>query len=319
MCSQLTVFLYHQGDIEKAHGEVVFLRIENNMLRSISPAARQVFLPPSQPPRLDHYQLQHIIGAADIDHNDVDVDFIIGKTEDFAPRERAQAEQIISTKQFQDWIASPLSAKLLVHWDSHPPRQISHISPLSVFCASFVRILRRKSEQFITVSWFCGRHTDRSETSSVGGSYMVASLIDQLLQQHSFDTLPSPFEAGLLRMDLLRHRDVSELVKLLQWLVIHLPQTITLMFIIDGVVLYERPEVAALPVLASLVRLQSETLPAAIKVLFTSTPGTHDVRGAFEEEDLILNVEMLARTGWYPSEERVARELGGMMENWSLQ
>lgn len=62
---------------------------------------------------------------------------------------------------------------------------------------------------------------------------------------------------------------------------------------------------------ASLLRLVVDTsVMASIKVLFTSTPGTHIVRTPFEPEDLILNVDNLPRPA-IGSEERMVRELQG--------
>ncbi|XP_014562039.1 hypothetical protein COCVIDRAFT_11510 [Bipolaris victoriae FI3] len=92
-----------------------------------------------------------------------------------------------------------------------------------------------------------------------------------------------------------------------------LPPQITLFIIVDGAVLFEREqfEDEALKVFASLLRLVVDTsVMASIKVLFTSTPGTHIARTPFEPEDLILNVDNLPRPA-IGSEERMVRELQG--------
>ncbi|EOD43138.1 hypothetical protein UCRNP2_10165 [Neofusicoccum parvum UCRNP2] len=140
---------------------------------------------------------------------------------------------------------------------------------------------------------------------------MLASLIDQLLRQHAFDTRPLHNDINLAA---LQAGSLDEQIKLLGWLVQRLPETTTLVCIVDGVVLFERPEFEdeALRVFSSLLALTAdESLPAAVKVLFTSTPGTDTVRAAFEEENLILSVDGLPRLGWVPNDERLARELEG--------
>ena len=96
------------------------------------------------------------------------------------------------------------------------------------------------------------------------------------------------------------------------------PETVTLVFIIDGVILYERDDMEALDVFLCLVRLVADSsVRAAIKLLLTSTPGTDTVRAAFEEEDLILRMDGLPRLVWAPSADRMARELeGGLTQGY---
>ncbi|KAF7556378.1 hypothetical protein G7Z17_g1417 [Cylindrodendrum hubeiense] len=146
-----------------------------------------------------------------------------------------------------------------------------------------------------------------------GGRSMIASLIDQLLRQCEFDTRSLAMDG--INFERLQLGDLEELIRLLEWLVRRLPETITFVCLIDGVILYERDEMEALEALAGLIRLANdENLRAAVKLLFTSTPGTDIVRSAFEEEYLILNVDGLPKLVWAPSDERVSRELGMNIE-----
>ena len=146
---------------------------------------------------------------------------------------------------------------------------------------------------------------------------MLASLIDQLLRQHAFDTRPM---YGAVDLAALQAGGLDALTQMLGWLVRQLPETITLFCIIDGVYLLERDEFQreARPVLLSLIHLAGDrSVAATIKLLLTSTPGTGIVRGAFEEEDLILNVNGLPQLGWAPNDERMIRELEGEMDESS--
>lgn len=63
--------------------------------------------------------------------------------------------------------------------------------------------------------------------------------------------------------------------------------------------------------LSLLLKLMDDpSVSASVKVLFTSTPGPNEVRGAFEADNLILNVDVLPQVEWTPSNERVVRQLG---------
>jgi hypothetical protein len=68
-------------------------------------------------------------------------------------------------------------------------------------------------------------------------------------------------------------------------------------------------------VFSSLIQLVADrSVGASVKLLITSTPGTHIIRGPFETEDLILNVDSLPVSA-VASEERMVRELEGGMNN----
>lgn len=291
-----------------------FLLVENQrLLRSTSPLLHPgpwISTPQTSTMGwyMDQESLRGILNTRDLDQ--IDMALIIDKKEQLPARQQVQAEQIVNTPLFRDWIVSTSSAKLLIQWGTHLPHTIAEVSPLSIFCTTMVRALQAK-ERFISVQWFCGRHIDPVEAGPyIGGHVMLASLIDQLFRQYAFDTRPLHREITLAG---LQAGDPDELKTLLGWLVRQLPPTVTLFCIVDGVVLYERDEYwdEAAPVLAYLLSLTEDpTVQVAVKVLFASTPGPIEVRGPFEAEELILNVETLPRLAWAPSEERVARELG---------
>lgn len=142
---------------------------------------------------------------------------------------------------------------------------------------------------------------------------MLASLIDQLLRKIAFGV-----RVGGINIEGIKLWDKRELIGLFVSLVQQVPETVTLVFIIDGVILYERDEMEALDVFLCLVRLVADSsVRAAIKLLLTSTPGTDTVRAAFEQEDLILRVDGLPRLVWAPSADRMARELeGGLTQGY---
>ncbi|ROV98393.1 hypothetical protein VMCG_07143 [Cytospora schulzeri] len=304
-------------ELEAKRQQNLFLLFENQrlQLRSASPLLHpsQWTLPtPPQASTMEWYinqeSLRRILNTRNLDQ--MDMESIIDKKEQIPARQQAQAEQIVNAPLFRDWIVSTSSAKLLVQWDTRLPQSIAEVTPLSIFCTTMVKALQTK-DRFMSVQWFCGQHIDPFEAGPyVGGHAMLASLIDQLLRQFAFDTKPLHREITLAG---LQAGNSEELKKMLGWLVRQLPPAITLFCIVDGVVLYERDEHwdEAAPVLAYLLSLTADpTVQVAVKVLFTSTPGPVVLRGPFEDENLILNVDTLPRLAWAPSEERVARELG---------
>ncbi|KAB2572773.1 hypothetical protein BFW01_g3598 [Lasiodiplodia theobromae] len=244
----------------------------------------------------------------------IDNAFVVNKKAQLPPRQMAQAEQVVNTSLFREWMVSPLSARVLVQWDlPTPPRTIAGVSPLSAFCATMAKALQARGPRFLPLLWFCGRHVDAADaddSTCIGARHMLPSLVDQLLRQYEFDLRPLHHEVDL---PALQASSSEGLMKLLDWLVRRLSRSTTVVFIIDGVVLFEREEfqAEALPALSSLLRLAADpSVPAAVKVLFASTPGTDVVRAAFEQDGLILDVGTLPRIADAPNEERMNREMG---------
>lgn len=249
-----------------------------------------------------------MIGFVDIDLRHISL--INDRKEEIPQKQRARAEQIVSSTLFEQWAVSTTSAKLLVEWDSSQVKSIAGITPLTVFCTTMAQALRTRP-RFISALWFCGRHFDRSDAGGcIGERAMLVSFIDQILRQHVFHPWDPQNEINL---HLLQgaHQSIDELLKLLIWLLRRIPQTLTVFFIIDGVYLFERDEFwsDAQRVFLGVLRLVRD-VPATVKVLFTSAPGTTIVRGAFEEEGLILSVDELPKLGWAPNDERMIREMG---------
>ncbi|KAK0661354.1 hypothetical protein DIS24_g2497 [Lasiodiplodia hormozganensis] len=254
--------------------------------------------------------LRRILDIPELDLTDST--FIVNKKAQLPPRQMAEAEKVMNTSLFREWMVSPLSARVLVQWDvPTPPRTVAGVSPLSAFCATMAKALQARGPRFLPLLWFCGRHVDAADPDStyIGARYMLPSLVDQLLRQYEFDLRPLHHDVDLTA---LQAGSSEGLTKLLEWLVRRLSRSTTVVFIIDGVVLFEREEFQALPELSSLLRLAADpSVPAAVKVLFASTPGTDVVRAAFEKDGLILDVGTLPRIADAPNEERMNREMGG--------
>lgn len=290
---------------------------QNHLLRSQSPIFQNNLVLPHQPLRFSRDQLWYFMGGRDIDQ--ADLAFVLDKAEQLPWRQRAQVEQSIQTKMFQRWITAPVSTWLLLHWDRHPPQKIDHVSPLSTFLASLTRMFRQSGTRFVTAVWFCAEHLGpHGIGSAADGRAMLASIIDQILCQHQIDMSASPLERGEISADAWQAGDFNALSAILEWIVRQLPATVTLVFLVDSVASYEE-DAETLQVLAFLLRLTWDNhIPLAVKILFASTPGTNQVRVAFENhQDLIINIEVLPQMGWAPSEERMGRELSNTLNEWA--
>jgi hypothetical protein len=307
------MIILYAVELEHSLKAITSLTIQNASLRSISPIHNSMWLPPPNNPvpahtwYLNQDTLRRMVKSSDADL--VDASFVDDKKSFLAGIEIVQAEQVIHNQLFRNWIVSPTSAKIMVHWNFKLPKTFADISPLSVFCSTITRGLRTK-QNILSVLWFCGRHISIGEAGEqVGAHSMLRSLIDQLLRQHTFDTrsLSSTFN-----MAKVQQNDYDELMDLLEWLVRALPNTVTLFYVVDGVVLFERKEYweQSAPLFLKVIQLANDlNVSAVVKVLFTSTPGADIIRGAFEQENLILEVGSLPTWTATPSEERTAREM----------
>ncbi|KAH7305337.1 hypothetical protein B0I35DRAFT_484083 [Stachybotrys elegans] len=220
-----------------------------------------------------------------------------------ASEDLARANQVAVTVEFNTWLTTPASTKLLVHGNFSG---LQSTSPLSAFCVSLTQSLRKRDE-FVVLAWFCGRHASTDEDDeAVGGQAMIWSFITQLLQQCG----PLLVESGKLNItrggldrimeDLV---GVDRLCAALCWLVRCLPRNLTVFFLVDGISYYEQPEFEddAADALMFLLRMMEEADksrpdqpgPVAIKVLVTSAFETQLVRVAFEDEGLIVALKAM--------------------------
>ncbi|KAL3451096.1 hypothetical protein BJX65DRAFT_304503 [Aspergillus insuetus] len=294
-----------ERDIEMAKMKLQ-LQWQNEHIACLESRAPSPF-PRARTPNVDTYvsqqALRRMLDTADIHLTDIAV---VTDTKSRLPaKERGQAEQIINRGAFRRWIVSPVSAKILVHWDLSTSKTRSGVSPLSGVCVTMSQALAAQP-RFISLLWFAGRHVERVNMGEfVGENAMLRSLIDQLLAQYDFDMryFQHPIDPSCSQIELL---------VLFDWLIRQLPRSQTLCCVIDGVALLEREELEdeSLPVIAKLVQLVGDrSINASIKLLLTSIPPTTIVRGVFEDEDLILSVNALPRQSLPSSDGRVMREM----------
>ncbi|KAK5634722.1 hypothetical protein RRF57_010435 [Xylaria bambusicola] len=280
--------------------------------RTPSPQPQQLLLPPPSPvpaPVQWHSsqdELRKLVAdAADI--HSADLEYIRQRGPSLVPgSQREQAEGLIATSQFRDWIVAVNSRSLLVHGDMDVIEQ-GYVSGFSLVCTTLVQALK-ETDRFLPLVFFCGRHTTVEYTV---GRAMLESFIAQLLRQHQFDTTGVGCE---IVRDKLLAGDVKELCSLLGFLVRQIPKTTTLICLLDGIEYYERKDhqLSMGQVLRYLLNLtHSDHMSSVFKILITTPRRTSIVRNApeFKVKDANNFLSMGSKTslGYEPGSSRVAR------------
>ncbi|KAK4450461.1 hypothetical protein QBC34DRAFT_349211 [Podospora aff. communis PSN243] len=290
--------------LDELHENDLLLSLVHNLGEAQSRAPSPV--PPGAPAAIHEYiSPQTLLDWIDIpDLASTDMEYITQRrSARLIPlQEQACAEQVVRTRQFKNWLASPSSTQLLIHGIYDRQR---YISGLSLLCQTLAQSLAERTPHFLYLIFFCGLHI---EGENSGGRAMIQSFICQLLCQYDF--------AGTLRSSevvrqLVELGDIEELCELFEILVHRLPREVVLLCVIDGIVYYERDEFASDMglVLVTLLNLSGGgDTQAVLKVLITSPTKTVDVRRPFGDE-LILSMESLPGSGLVASRERLVREL----------
>ncbi len=209
-------------------------------------------------------------------------------------RDQGRAEQLISNPQFRQWMVQARSTELLVHGHMKPSR--TSVSALSLFSAAIVQNLRQ-NQQFCTLAFFCGEHSDPLQDPLAGGVGIIKSLISQLLHQHRFDDADLAIATRQIDLGALEEGvdDVEQLCRLFVGLVRRLRSDVTLFCVLDSVNAYDDPEfMQGLGVERVLFEVLSLTRDAKVrthvKILLTSPTSTATIWQGFEEGDVVSMV-----------------------------
>ncbi|OJD29212.1 uncharacterized protein BKCO1_8800020 [Diplodia corticola] len=229
-------------------------------------------------PTIDTLVLRRLLDIPDLDSPDIDS--ILESSDAIPLAYRSRAKQIIGTTEFRDWATSAKSRLLFVQGD--PMHDMSQSpSALSLVCTTLTKGLRAR-EQFVSLAFFCGHHTEPDEHP--GGGAMIRSLIAQLLQQY----FPAfSFPTGDVDVEAIKEGDIEALCGLFGCLVRRLPARMILVCVLDGVGCYENDEHEhdLLQVVKFLVGLRKDdSVAPAIKILVTSEIQSDKVHELLEDE-----------------------------------
>ncbi|KAJ0104475.1 hypothetical protein J7T55_010941 [Diaporthe amygdali] len=226
--------------------------------------------------------------------DEVDLNAILEDEEQsIAFREKRKADLVVSTKQFHDWMVSNKSSELLIHGEFRRSRSASEpVSALSVFCATLTQTFRKSGHEQIALVFFCGCHTERDDQHR-GPAVMICSFIAQLAKSWPFDvTTLQNNQLNVYSQEeverMVKDENLPKLCDLFRFLVILLPDSATLICIIDGILHYETDELeeGLLKVLGFLLNLaRNGDTDATVKVLASSPTTTDLVQTRFKDDD----------------------------------
>ncbi|KAI3390807.1 hypothetical protein diail_8592 [Diaporthe ilicicola] len=226
--------------------------------------------------------------------DEVDINAILENEGQSIPfREKRKADLIVSTKQFHDWMVNNKSSELLVHGDFRRSRSASEpVSALSVFCATLTQTFRKAGHQQIPLVFFCGSHVERDDPQR-GPAVMIRSFIAQLAKFWPLDatTVQNDQSKPYLQQEvetIVKEGTLTEICNLFIHLVRCLPESTTLVCIVDGIAHYETDnfEEGLLEVLGSLLDLARNGVTAATVKILASSPATTDqVQARFKDDD----------------------------------
>lgn len=164
-----------------------------------------------------------------------DLKDILRSEASFNDTAQMQAQQLLSSTRFHEWLSSPNPDLLLVNgnYDDH-----ARTSPLSCLSAHLAIILSQKWNSTV-IHFFCGQHDSRI-SPVVGPRGLLRSLITQLLHtDHSFnfnfiDT--RPFANGI------KQHEIRDLCWTLGQLIRQLPRGQGVLCLIENIGCFEREE-----------------------------------------------------------------------------
>ncbi|KAJ5755685.1 hypothetical protein N7533_005228 [Penicillium manginii] len=163
-----------------------------------------------------------------------DVERILKHRDQFDIAAQTQAQQLLSSEQFMGWMKSPLPETLFVkgHFQMVGPGRISVLSAL--FATLSLNLI--KNTDYVVLHAFCGLHEAQSH-QSVGPNWLIRSLIAQLLLSGinlNLDCINTrAFAEGI------KSHHLQDLCSIFRLLIEQLPNTVTVICIIDGVNRFE--------------------------------------------------------------------------------
>ncbi|CCD46141.1 hypothetical protein BofuT4_P116910.1 [Botrytis cinerea T4] len=292
--------------------ENMYLRVENNFFRAITPPPQQG-LPLPQEPHISQGELQRLLdvppmsGAPEsyVEQTNQDLAHALRSKHQFELAGQELPEIITKSSQFRQWLVNPVSRELLIHGN----RSSEATSPLTLFCSLLIKNLI-SMDRFRTVFFFCGSHTRSTHYDPYsGGASMIKSFLAQLLSQNQFDLK----FLSLGDIEQIKANNLEALRWLFKTLVQHLDREVTLFCIIDGIDFYcdhHGPHFEDMQlVVESCLELREATdMRATFKLLISCSSSTE--LSKYIRGDCFLNLTPGERTGIEFSSSRFEREFG---------
>ncbi|RAH76602.1 hypothetical protein BO86DRAFT_249007 [Aspergillus japonicus CBS 114.51] len=214
-------------------------------------------------------------GAAFGQPND-DLEIVLGKKTTFDAQTQSQAQSVLQNVRFVDWMDQEHPDLLLVDANLRS-FALHNVSPISVFCATFVLSMAEVRPEDVVIHFFCGLHcTKSSKDRWAGTNGLVRSLVCQLLLiLHHRDLLSIDFINSRALLKQLEEHDLHKLCVLLHQLARQFPSDVTVYCIIDAACCFDKDLHMSFQELMTVIDylhaiVQDDSLRAQFKVLLTS-------------------------------------------------
>jgi hypothetical protein len=216
------------------------------------------------------------------------------------PQDQNRAALLMKNPKLHEWLVARKSSPLLVHGRG----AIQPRSPVTLACASLVKslhgFLEHNIRNVITLSFFCGEHTDLAGDRSADPAGMMVEFIGQLLASYDdFDfTQIRPLWQEAHAHDL---RNVQSLGHLFHALISQLPESIMLFCVVDGVSYYEeaRRRDDLLDVVEILLDLAQADGGPVFKLLMTCPASSNHVWQYFGSDETLNMSSTVTGAGTY--------------------
>lgn len=197
-----------------------------------------------------------------------DVDFLLKGANKLDPQAQIQAQQLFTSMEFSRWMSSTHAETLFVQGNLNVVGA-GRTSAMSAVCAALFLNLSKNTDAVVLL-FSCGLH-ERSENPTSGPNGLIRSLITQLLLQ--CQTISLDFIDNRAFAEDIQSHSLSALRALFVRLVERLPQTSTVICILDGLAQFEsrawrRDLMDIIQTLNNIIR--NHYLQPVVKLLVTS-------------------------------------------------
>ncbi|OJJ68853.1 hypothetical protein ASPBRDRAFT_209306 [Aspergillus brasiliensis CBS 101740] len=205
------------------------LRSDSSMANAPLACTPYISQQPNSQSFLSGTELFHAL-RVNVNEPSEDVDYILKRLGQFDVAAQAQAQQLLSSEAFLQWIKSPLPQTLLVkgNYNMTGPGRISALSEL---CAT-LSLNISKNTNYIVLRTFCGLH-EAPNHQNAGPNWLIRSLITQLLLSGTVSHLVHIDTRAFAES--IKSHALRDLCSLFRQLIEQLPKEATVICIIDGV------------------------------------------------------------------------------------
>ncbi|RAK74314.1 uncharacterized protein BO72DRAFT_435493 [Aspergillus fijiensis CBS 313.89] len=205
-----------------------------------------------------------------------DLEIVLGKNITFDAQTQSQAQSVLQNVRFVEWMNREHPDLLLVDANLRS-FALHNVTPISVFCATFVLSMAEVRPEDVVIHFFCGLHcTKSSKDHWAGPNGLVRSLVCQLLlilRRRGLLSIEFINSRALLKQ--LEEHDLGKLCVLLHQLARQFPSDVTVYCIIDAVCCFDKDLHMSFQELTTVIEylraiVQDDSLRAQFKILMTN-------------------------------------------------